>query len=1054
MSTSEANPFSWLTGPNALKRLSSGTPMIVYRSAELVSDNGIKSEKLAEQLRELRKDVPSLGLRFVTLQTDTPDKVRRLAEDINFGIPLVIFVDASLESVEAASCGALDGETAIETTLLADIFQSQVANDAIIVADPEIGDLGPESETPLSPIELKLYEALRQTDLEVECQVGFSPYVADFVVKTGTNRIIVEADGAEFHDPDRDQERDSFLTSNYRISVLRLTGTQIWNSPEACIRQIRAGLTQKTHRSESIPYEGLDQMDNSQKAPIFHQGTHARVLAPAGSGKTKVLVNRVVALLNQDSPPARILVVAFNKTAAVQLESRLNSLGVPTKRSHSNEPSVWVGTLNALGFQLLKNEGFTPQLLDTLPKEKEILRRSLKSIGMPLVPMRGQDGLAEIIRELARVRRGLLAPNDITLEIKQPSGRVTIPIGAVWEEFRAKQQQQNCITFDDQILLAVDLLLATPDLRHAWQVRFDHVLVDEYQDLNPAQVALLRIITSVGAKVFAVGDDDQMIYSWRGAAITNLLEDFEKKYPGTKTFPLEMNYRSGKTIVRCSQRLIQNNTRRFRKKVKGSPQSQDGNLEVVWREDRKDIGTELVSYIFKQREEHKLSWHQCAVLARTNVQLLSAAVALDRAGIPREQLPRVRLFSTTVGRTLAYYLLLATQLPGSADAVGVSSIINRPNRFVKKEDVNRLSSASDPWLVLNLMAFGCPNRNNSNKEVKAFVADIQRVHALTKNFTTTSQDVVREVIRTFPFVVKQDKSVWLADDASDQLILEIIKQSAKSTPDLSEFIQLAVNAADKESDDKPVEDDVTPQSRVALRTLHGAKGREWTVVSIFDAGATNETSGNDPVIDEEERRVFYVGMTRAIRSLQISLIIGTPGKFIREALLPKSLHRAEPKQLDEWIEDQKKELKRIVEEIESARGKVHATGKKIVDIGTGNSLLRLERSLQTTRAQVAAGHKRVHELSAIVPSGPLRRLVVGGMSSRHIERLIESIGEASHSLQQEIDRYEQEILAAREGAERELLNLQQDLRNQEKRLSSLQQSRQSVGEDLSDALCL
>lgn len=576
-------PFCWLD-EGVINRLKDGVPLIIFSAKELFEGQSFKTDGIAKQFDTLKDAVENLTfIRLFSISAIEPLEqlkcFEKIARDVGGVKPCVLFVDDAKSFFLHSSCHAIDGIDTIRRVLLTDKYLVRVFRDAIQIDLANMASSGvSRDQPPLTHIERALLGEMHNRGMDVKCQIGIGPYVADFIVSSNGKRIVVEADGKAFHDPDADAIRDRRIKSEYGLPTLRFSGSQIYRNVNGCVDDIQTVLSGELANVPNYADEGMAQLDQSQKSAVNHGGRDARVLAPAGSGKTKVLVNRVVHLLNRSVSPSSILVLAFNKKAAGQLKNRLVSLGIPVGKGGIENNGVWVATLNSFGFKLIRSEGNISKMLDAPGAEKYLVENALNDSGQKLIAMRGEDPIATLTREIAKIRRGLFVPKGISLELPQPKGVATIDLNTIWEHVRHEQAQANVITFDDQIFLAADLLLSEPNIRRDWQGRFTNVLVDEYQDLNPAQILLLQILTSGSASIFAVGDDDQVIYSWRDANVVNLLENFEDSYPGMETYTLETNYRCPKPIVRSSQRLIKLNKRRYPKNIKPSAIAPDVNF--------------------------------------------------------------------------------------------------------------------------------------------------------------------------------------------------------------------------------------------------------------------------------------------------------------------------------------------------------------------------------------------------------------------------------------------------------------------------------------------
>jgi superfamily I DNA/RNA helicase/very-short-patch-repair endonuclease len=1048
--TEQASRFVWLNEA-LLDRLNRGIPLIIFGAETQFVDNSFKSEAVREQFRGLREKLPGLKVtRLRNLDEVDPlvesGRFNDFVDDVTSGCPRVLFVDERMDGLVSRSCAALAGDDLISRVLLADKLVSAILADAIHV------DISKPTEAyvsrdlpPMTPIEDALYREMTALGLNVGCQVTLEPFIADFIISAQGIRLVVEADGAAFHDPENDRIRDQRIKDEYGLETVRFSGSDIFANAENCAKQVQRILEGAASHSVEYAFEGLDFLDPSQRAAVDHLGGDARILAPAGSGKTKVLVNRAIRLLNRGVPPSSILVLAFNKKAALQLEDRLGVLGVPVSKGREGDPGVWVATLNAFGNRVLKSEGVTSKLLDKPWKEKNLVEEAASAIGEHLIGMRGEDPMATLTQEIARVRRGLRSPAEIEVEIPQPSGTRSIALDSLWSAVRDIQKRKNLITFDDQIFLAADLMLREPTIRHLWQKRFKYVLVDEYQDLNAAQIMLMRILTAGPATIFAVGDDDQSIYSWRDANVVNFLDNFKVSYPGMSDYNLEINYRCPKPIVRTSQRLIRKNKRRHPKIIRPAAIAPEGQITISRAEGLMPLGEDLVKFFNDVRRSNGNEWRDMAVLTRTNVQLLAAAVALDRAGIPRDALPRLRLFSTPVAKRLLAYLSIVSDGPYAMKGDDVAEIINRPNRFVKNENADRLRSAKVPWIEINLLTYGCPDKYRSNKELRDFVDDVVKLSRLASSETSTAVDIVDAILDRFKFAVEKDESTKSADDATDEVVLHVIREAARDYLHIQDFIKHATVSAKHElgeleegPEDKFDEPENEEQrDRVSLNTVHGAKGREWPVVCMFDASRTSSNSKGDGVADEEEeRRVFYVGMTRSAGMLHFSYVFGKADPFIGGALLPDELISKEANEAVPWLNKQQVILTRAERELEDGQTAAQNIENEISDLSSGKTVISLENREKELEVMRDDLQTQMVELSRLKPDGFFKRIFKGGKSSAAISREISVIGDRLASLDRQVEDVRRTITSTREQVQELVSGARERLSNQ--RLSILE----------------
>lgn len=372
-------------------------------------------------------------------------------------------------------------------------------------------------------------------------------------------------------------------------------------------------------QSLSLDGEGkddwLEELDENQRLAATHGYGPMRVMAPAGSGKTRTLVSRVAFLIGRGVPPERILALAFNRKAQQEMQARLATMGhtVNVRTFHSFGYEIvrrglgWAyhensGARLAKGFRAQLAQFISPEMLQDLEPYFALLHRAT----MELVPLRG-------------------------LSIATREG--SVPFQPIFEGLLAAQTAEKLLTFDGMLYFALRVLLEQADLRHELQNQFEFVLVDEFQDLNQAQMLLTRIIALPQNNLFVVGDDDQMIYGWRGADV-RLILDFPQTFPGAKTVVLGTNYRSSGNIVRHSRLLIEHNPERVAKDIQPRAGAENGPLEVILASGIRQQGKAALVWMEAQKAAHGLGWEAFAILFRVNGYILPILPMLEGRGIP------------------------------------------------------------------------------------------------------------------------------------------------------------------------------------------------------------------------------------------------------------------------------------------------------------------------------------------------------------------------------------------------------------------------------------
>ena len=981
--------YDFLEDPVLVSRLTRSSSLVIFGARGLISGGSINDADLSARLRKLRELVPELRVWHLFDELDefaqTTQKLKSLRQELNSQspgeerIPRLLFVSPTKDEIESHKSNAFASAQEIDRLLIADHFLTLV-HDAIQI-DLTMGTeaCAVKARLPLSPIEEILRDAMESAGLSFQAQVQLDSYILDFLVQRGDRRLVVEADGREFHDPGKDTKRDRIVFERHGLETVRFTGHQISRDADQCVQEIFSRLGGIKLQCANLTDEMS--LDPKQAKAVAHGGGHARVLAPAGSGKTKVLVSRIVRLINEGTDPSSILALAFNRKAATQLEQRLGALGVRLGGLTTGSAGVNVATLNAFAFQLLKAEGWVGEVLDTKSKQTGLVGDALGDVGIHLGPMRGSNPIIEVLEHINRIKRGLMPPNEEVIEVEQPNGSLKIDAERVWNSMQDLQARRHQMFFEDQIFLPVDLLLRNSNVRHRWQRRFTHILVDEFQDLNPSQSMLIRLLAAPSANLFAVGDDDQLIYSWRSAEVQNLLDGFISSYEGATTYALGTNYRCAKEIVRTGQRLIEHNKVRYPKTIKPAGDAPIGTLELVARDSLAELGDELVQFV-QDSKGASIRLNEIAVLARTNTQLLAAALALDKSGLPRTQLDGVRLYSTPVGKHLIAYLDTCLRAPLYIGATQLPEVINRPNRFVTNLDIGKIRDNGDPWLAAQFIARDPEKQGMRTKALLQFLQDLDRLGPSLHDPKMPVADRVRLVVTRFNFAEQPDDKLQDREKTTDDMLLEIMIEDAKNFEDILSFLSHTKKRRDlEENEERQPMKEAGDEERITLSTIHAAKGREWSSVCLFDASRSSRRKETNPKDIEEERRVFYVGMTRASLNLQIAVVKGRSVQFVWEALLPPGVAPTSSDDYQKLLGGASLDVDTTTSRVEALEASLEQV-RQDIDRETDGSRLRgeiakLDAMEAEAQRDVATARRAVAEATSLKIGGILGRALFG-----------------------------------------------------------------------------
>jgi DNA helicase II / ATP-dependent DNA helicase PcrA len=762
-----------------------------------------------------------------------------------------------------------------------------------------------EHRIPQTPIEKMLSKAMSRAGVHFEPQVRVGSYIPDFIVTTGSLRWVIEADGAGFHDRERDRQRDSILKGLGIEEVIRFTGSEIYRDADQCAADIKEAIKQRTERQK---ISELQQLDTGQlKAVQVGAGAH-RVLAPAGSGKTRVLFNRVIELLNRGVDPSSILILAFNKQAEEQLNALLARAGVPRAKGvvGGGDNGVVCTTFNAFGsrYQTDLISGYFS--LDKNGFEKGLMAEAVRRAGVNLSAMRlarDADPIDKFLKSLARVRAGLVDPHEEILELESfgQAPDPTVPFGPVHDAYSDGQINISKQTFDDQIYLTIKDLFENTNHRKRLQGKYEHVLVDEFQDLNGAQLALINVLSRPWRNLYVVGDDDQLIYGWRFAEVRNIL-DFHNNLPPepfSSTHTLDFNYRSARRIVEASSRLISHNQDRVPKSIRPKEKALPGYLRFFRSDQSGDRLQEVVNQLsIDGKQEHRLKkWSGSAVLCRYKSQMALVAMRLDAERIPRSPIMASFLFRHRAARITRSYLEIISDSE-SASSEDFAAVLRHPNRYVTNEFFGSLEASDEPRELVRKLGDTNPDVGSLLRVIGALKSRFGAGHVDAKSVISL---VLDETGLTRYWDDNSDrKSNEEQDDSGPLEILGSVGMTIGESQSLAEMLKGWDQRLDRERQDSSIRKDPnrSPVDEVFIGTIHAAKGREFNNVVLYDYQSKIPDVKKQEFL-EEERRVMYVGVTRAIENLLITIDGDRKvHQFVKELILepsPGEIHSIEEK---------------------------------------------------------------------------------------------------------------------------------------------------------------
>lgn len=631
----------------------------------------------------------------------------------------------------------------------------------------------------------------------------------------------------------------------------------------------------------------LSDLNEDQKRVVLHQTGPLLVLAGAGSGKTRVITYRIAHLVQCGHiPPEEIVAVTFTNKAADEMKLRVGSL---IKKVSLQD--IWVGTFHAFCLGILRREvsllGYQSNFLvyDTVDQ------RSLVLECMKELHLDNQDiSPKEVLSKISNIKNRIITPEDYISTHHDKEGRF---VGRIYSLYQKKLFQNNSMDFDDMIMKTLELFSKHPSTRKKYASACRHLLVDEYQDTNHSQYLLIKDLSSIHKNVCCVGDEDQSIYAFRGADINNILR-FQSDFRKATIIKLEKNYRSTKKILQAASQVVLNNKIRIGKDL-WTDNEEGENISVFQSSDDVEEADFIATKILELRKTFPPD--TIAVLYRTNAQSRLMEESLREFRIPYQLVGSLRFYERKEIKDLIAYLKV---IVNPDDDLSLLRIINTPHRGLGKVSVDKILTYADKKKISIMQAIPSIVKNNllSNKGQQSLKAFYDILEAL-KNISST--ETVSSVLKKL--IEKIDcrnhlKKNFPNDSESrleniDSLISAAVEyQESLESPTLQGFVDRSSLRSDQ--------DDLKDEKLVSLMTVHCAKGLEYPV--IFIAGLEENLfphirSKESTEEIEEERRLFYVAMTRARKRLFLTnsaarrmggnLSRNQPSPFLEE--IPKHL---------------------------------------------------------------------------------------------------------------------------------------------------------------------
>ena len=598
----------------------------------------------------------------------------------------------------------------------------------------------------------------------------------------------------------------------------------------------------------------LKGLNDKQYEAVVNTEGPCLVIAGAGSGKTKVLTHKIAYLIGEKQvKPWNILAITFTNKAANEMKERIGNLVGDVAAD------IWMGTFHSICVRILRRFidriGFDSSFIifDT-SDQRTLVKACIKSIGLDDKMFTDRSVLSEI----SNAKNEMLEPDQYTVRANGDFRKEKIAL--VYEMYQKRLKENNAIDFDDIINYTIKILMENPDILEYYSDKFHYVLVDEYQDTNKAQFTLVTMLASKNGNITVVGDNDQGIYSFRGADISNIL-NFERDFPGTKIIKLEQNYRCTGNILKAANAVIKNNEVTYKKEL--WTENEVGNLPAVYSaKNEYDEGTYIAQQIEHLRREEYYKYSDFAILYRMNTQSRAIEEILRRESIPYKIIGGLKFYERKEIKDIISYLRL---IQNPSDNLSLKRIINEPKRGIGKTSLDKIEELSInsgvPMyeIIKNAEQYGL-NRVFLNS--REFVNAIEELRA--KKDDIKISDLIKETLK---------KSGYTQALENENTI-----EAENRIENLDEFLTVAIEFEDESADNKlsdflegitlssDIDNMEEAEETVTLMTLHSAKGLEFPVVFLvgMEEGIfPGYKSIGEPKELEEERRLCYVGITRA-----------------------------------------------------------------------------------------------------------------------------------------------------------------------------------------------
>ena len=623
---------------------------------------------------------------------------------------------------------------------------------------------------------------------------------------------------------------------------------------------------------KNLSVDYLKDLNPQQKEAVLAPAGANLVLAGAGSGKTRVIVHRILRLLAEGLAPSRILAITFTNKAAGEMRARLFS------SLDEGARGIWVGTFHAVCARILRAEaeaaGLSPDF--TIFSRSEcvtLIKRRLSAAGISTERYAPRSVLEQIGRRKTSMETDDSNPPPFSME------EIARKIAPAYER---ALREAGAVDFDDLLARPLSMFRRHPDVLEKYQDRFQEILVDEYQDTNPVQDELVALLSRAHGRVFAVGDDDQGIYGWRGARVENILQ-FERRFPGAKVFRLEENYRSSGAILNVASRIMGGAGARHEKRLFTRNPAGEAVCYLAAANPEEEAEA-LIKRLIEAGAGARIPWKDVAVFYRVNTQSRPLEKAARRRGIPYQVVKGQRFFDRAEVQDLAAYLRVLIR---PEDGAAFSRIVNRPPRGLGPERLKAIAGEGAAGVTIADAEAALAEGRLRGEAARSLGDLLKTLDALASQKTGPARLIEEALERT-------GYRAWLAGAARGSASVERRRAAARAIEGAGEFAAAArafeerileEEGVSPESDEAKTlfleelalmgeADELSEESgALSLMTLHTAKGLEFAavgVVGVQEGLIPHSRSRDEPASLDEERRLLYVGVTRAKEVLCLS----------------------------------------------------------------------------------------------------------------------------------------------------------------------------------------